>query len=206
MDPAETPYLRGPGYPEHYRDCRFTTGTGARTHRRESRALGRLLALVPEGVGPWLDMPAGTGRFCELLPGPVVQVDRNCAMLAAGVGDRPRVCAAGSCLPFPADTFAGALCLRLMHHLPSPWERARILAELRRVTRGPILVSYFDALSLQHLRRVLGRALGRHRSGRCAIPWRRFRGELRQAGLEPAAKVHLWPWFSEQALVLALPR
>jgi hypothetical protein len=206
VEPAETPYLRGPGYPEHYRDRRFATGTGARTHRRESRALDRLLALIPEEAGPWLDMPAGTGRFAELLPGPVVQVDRNHAMLAAGASNRPRVCAAGSCLPFPADTFAGALCLRLMHHLPSGTERTLILAELHRVSRGPILVSYFDSLSLQHLRRVLGRTLGRHRSGRCAIPWRRFRGELRQAGLEPEAKVHLWPLFSEQCLVLALPR
>ncbi len=206
MEPAETPYLRGPGYPEHYRDRRFTTGTGPRTHRREVRALDRLLAQVPDAAGPWLDMPSGAGRLSDRLPGPVVQVDRHLSMLAAGTVARPRICAAGHRLPFPDGTFSGALCLRLMHHLPHGSERIGILTELRRVTRGPILVSFFEALSLQHLRRILARALGKTRTGRCAITWRRFCGDLRQAGLEPEARLRLSPLVSEQSLVLALPR
>ena len=207
MEPAETPYLRGPGYPEHYRDRRFTTGTGPRTHRLEVRALERLLARVPNATGPWLDMPSGTGRMSDLLPGPVVQVDRHRSMLAVGgEPSQTRICAAGNRLPFPDHTFAGALCLRLMHHLPHESERIGILTELRRVTRGPILVSFFEALSLQHLRRVLARALGKTRTGRSAITWRRFCGDLRSAGLEPEARLRLGPLVSEQCLVLALPR
>lgn len=203
MNARETPYRRGPGYPEHYRDWRFAAGAGLRTHRRESRALGSLLARVPEAAGPWLDMPAGTGRLSGLLPGSAVRVDRDPAMLAAGTGNGPRVCAAASRLPFTDGAFAGALCMRLMHHLADRDERIAILAELRRVSRGPVLVSYFEALSLQHLRRVLTRALGRPRSGRCAVTWRRFRSDLLTAGLTPIARRHLRPLVSEQCLVLA---
>ena len=203
MEPADTPYERGPDYPEHYRDRRFTDGTGARTHRREVLALSRLLSLVPDAGGPWLDIPSGAGRLSALLPGPVVQVDRNRAMLAASPGNRPRVCAAGSRLPFAAETFGGALCFRLMHHLHREDERVRILAELARVSRGPVLVSYFDAVSLQHVRRILRRALGGRRSGRTAITWREFHRNLRRAGLSPQARLPLGRWISEQCVVLA---
>lgn len=202
MEPVETPYERGPGYPEHYRDRRFAVGTGPRTWRREVRAVSRLLSLVPEAGGPWLDMPSGTGRLSSLLPSPVVQVDRARAMLAASPVPGARVCASASRLPFAPDTFAGALCFRLLHHIPDAGERVRILAELARVTRGPVLVSYFDAASAQHVRRVLRRALGRP-SRRVAVSWRQLRGDLRRAGLAPETRVRLRPWLSEQTVVLA---
>jgi hypothetical protein len=201
----ETPYEREPGYALRYRDRRFTVGTGSRTDRRERAALRALLAHAVWSNGPWLDAPSGAGRMSDELPGPVVQADRDPAMVGACPPTRPRVCASVHALPFADGSFAGALCHRLLQHIPTPVERITILTELRRVTRGPIVVSFFDACSVQHLRRTLRRWFGKKRSGRCAVGWRGFRRELQAAGLRPVATRSLWPLLGEQTLVLCEP-
>jgi ubiquinone/menaquinone biosynthesis C-methylase UbiE len=197
-----TPYRREPGYAERYRDRRFSTGHGERTDRRERAALRALLASVPAPAGPWLDVPAGAGRLCSLLPGPVVQVDRDAAMLALTAAPGPRVRGCASALPFADGAFAGVLCCRLLQHLPRPEERIAVLRELARVSRGPVVVSFFDAWSLLHLRRRLRRWLGKPRSGRGATSRSTFRREALAAGLVPVRAVALLRLVSEQTLVL----
>jgi SAM-dependent methyltransferase len=199
----ETPYRREPGYAQRYRDRRFATAHGPGTDRRERAALRRLLRAVPVGDGGlWLDVPSGAGRLTEELPGPALQVDRDLAMLRACPGQRPRVCASAVALPFRDGAFAGALCHRLLQHIPTPAERIAILTELARVTRGPVVVSFFDAHSLQHGRRVLRRATGKPRSGRGAITRAELCRELQQAGLRAVAFAPLWRFVAEQTLVL----
>ncbi len=201
----ETPYRREDGYAERYRDARFATGHGPRTDRLERRAIARLLAAASWEAGPWLDLPCGAGRLSDALPGPVVQVDRALAMVTACDGHWPRACASGSALPFADGSFAGALCLRLLQHIPGGAERRRILAELRRVSRGPLIVSFFDACSLQHARRLLRRATGKPRSGRSAVLRWTFRDDLVAAGLRPVRMLPLRRFVAEQTLVLAMP-
>ncbi len=200
---VETPYQRDADYPRRYRDERFRTGSGPATHRREVRAIRRLLRRASWRDGPWLDVPCGAGRMSDLLPGPPIGVDRAVGMLAAGGPARPSVCASASALPFPDATFAGALCHRLLHHIPTSEERVRILMEIARVTDGPLVVSFFHAPSLQHARRLIARQLGKPTSGRGAITLGRFLGDLRAAGLRPRAFEALLPFVSEQWLVLA---
>jgi SAM-dependent methyltransferase len=152
----------------------------------------------------WLDVPCGAGRLSELLPGTVVQVDRAREMLgAAPAAGHRQVCASAGALPFRDDAFAGSLCHRLLHHVPRSAERVRILSELRRVTDGPVLVSFFHAVSVQNARRLLRRGLRSRRSGRVAITLRRFRRELQAAGLRTRAAVPLMPLWSEQWLIWA---
>lgn len=201
---AETPYEREPGYASRYRDRRFREGTGAATHRRECRAIARLLqcATVPPGV--WLDVPSGTGRLTHLLPAPAVRVDRDLSMLQAADDRLPRVQASASRLPFRDRAFAGVLCMRLLQHVPPRDERRAILRELARVSAGPVLVSFFDAASLQHLRRRLRVALGGRRSARVAVRLRVLREDLAAAGLRIVRVASLRRWFSEQRLLLAV--
>jgi ubiquinone/menaquinone biosynthesis C-methylase UbiE len=127
-------------------------------------------------------------------------------MLQACPPGLPRICASATALPFPDGTFTGALCMRLLQHLPHAKERTRILAELRRVTDGPVLVSFFDSRTLQHVRRVLRRATGKTRSGRCAITRTAFARELEAAGLRPLAWLALRRFIAEQTLVLTVRR
>lgn len=202
MDCPETPYLREAGYAERYRDQRFHSGSGRGTHRREARAIERLLAGVAgvDSTGPWLDVPAGAGRLTDLLPAAstAVQVDRSLEMLkAAGPGHR-RICASALHLPFPDRSFAGVLCMRLLHHIESSEERVRILRELGRVSRGPVVLSFFHSVSLQHLRRLLRR----RQSRRVAVRLATLRDELHAAGLTLVKQQPLRRFVSEQWLLL----
>ncbi len=202
---VETPYLREPGYAERYRDRRFTVGAGPATHRRETAALRALLRTV-DGDGPWLDVPSGAGRLSDLLPGPVVQVDRDAAMLrACPQHGMARARASALALPFADDAFAGALCMRLLHHLPAAEERVAVLCELRRVARDAVLLSFFHSVSLQHWRRLAARRLGKRRSGRCAITRRQLHRDLAAAGLAPVIERPLCRFVSDQWIVLARP-
>ncbi len=208
MDCPETPYRREPGYAERYRDRRCRTGTGPRTHAREARAITALLQGLRQGAAgdaTWLDVPSGAGRLSGLLPGSAVQVDRSLSMVqACGAGHR-RLCASANRLPFTDDSFDGVLCMRLLQHIAASQERITILRELARVSRGPVLLSFFHAVSLQHLRRQVGRLLGR-RSRRHAIPLGTLKDELRAAGLVPQRWWPLRRYVSEQWVVLACPR
>lgn len=202
---TESRYDREPGYAVRYRDRRFSTGTGAGTDRRERRALRRLLAAARYPEGAWLDAPCGAGRLSDDLPADVVQVDRDPMMVAAAGAGRARACASVHALPFSDGAFAGALCMRLLQHIATPAERIDILTELRRVTRGPVVVSFFDACSLQHLRRKLRGLRGKRRSGRYAFSRSSFQRELEAAGFEVVAMRALRRYLGEQTLTLCRP-
>ncbi len=199
--PLDPPYRREPGYAAHYRDRRFRSGSGPVTHRREALVLAELLATAGARPGTWLDVPCGAGRFSATLGPAVVGVDRDRTMLAAGAC-AVRACGSILALPFADDSFVGALCHRLLQHFPQREQRVGALAELARVTDGPIIFSYFDAATLQHARRWLRARLGRT-SGRCAVWWRQLRDELHAAGLRAVTRRPLRAFFSEQTLVLA---
>ena len=65
-------------------------------------------------------------------------------------------------LPFPDSMFDSVLCIRLLHHRFSNAERQRILAELARVSRRFVIISFYQPTLLH--------ALARH--------WRGARGRL----------------------------
>lgn len=199
----ESSYEREPGYAERYRDRRFRTGSGSGTDSRERKAIAALLKLATYDEGLWLDAPCGAGRLSDELPAAAVLVDRDPNMVVAAGDARPRACASVHALPFADDAFAGAMCMRLLQHIATPAERVTILTELNRVTAGPIVVSFFDACSLQHFRRRLRPILGKRRSGRFAVSRQGFRQELADAGLEVVAMRSLLRFVGEQTLVLA---
>ena len=202
----ESRYEREPGYAERYRDRRFRTGTGSRTDQRERKAIANLLqnATVPEGL--WLDAPCGAGRLSLEVPGSAILVDRDPNMVAASDANALRACASVHALPFADDAFAGVLCMRLLQHIATPDERITILGELGRVCRGPIVVSFFDAQSLQHLRRRLRPLRGKRRSGRFAVSRRAFGEELDAAGLHLHRMHALARFLGEQTLALCSPQ
>ncbi len=208
MSTRETPYRREDGYAKRYRDRRFCTGSGPGTHRREVRALGRLLAeLTPTG-GTWLDVPSGAGRMTEHLPvAKTIRCDRDPSMVQAAdptVG--PRVAGSVHQLPFAAEAFSGALCFRLLHHIPTAVERQAIFAELRRVVDGPLAASFFDSHSIQHWRRLARRRLGKTVSGRCAASRNEIAADLEATGWRVERFTALGRFVREQTLVLAQPR
>jgi len=169
--------------------------------RRERRAFERLVARLD--VGRQLDAPCGAGRLAASLAtkGRVVGLDGSAAMLAQArklgvyaslvLGD-------ASSLPFADGAFAGGACVRLLHHLASD-DRRRVLAELRRVCRGPFVVSFYDAATFQAWKAKRKRAA---KGSRKPIARAEFVADLAAVGLVPRAFSRPLPFVAEQTFVL----
>jgi SAM-dependent methyltransferase len=168
--------------------------------RRERRAFERLLSHLDEG--PQLDAPCGAGRLGASLAkrGRVVGLDGSAPMLAAAK-DRPGYAALvlGDAfrLPFADGAFAGAACVRLLHHLRTD-DRRRVLLELRRVTRGPFVVSFYDAATFQAWRAKAKRAA---KGSRKPVAKEEFLADLAAAGLVARAFSRPLPFIAEQTFV-----
>jgi SAM-dependent methyltransferase len=88
-----------------------------------------------------LNVGAGTGSYEPPGPG-VVAVEPSMGMIAQRPsGSAPAVRAVADRLPFPDRTFDGAMAVLTVHHWTDPLAG---LTELRRVTRGPVVVFTFD--------------------------------------------------------------
>lgn len=141
-------------------------------HRRAGALCERLARHLPER-GPLLDVGSGTGHNALALARHtgqrVVQVD--VADLSC-IGTPP-LRFDGRRLPFGADRFSAALLLFVLHYAADP---VALLAEVRRVCRGPILLlqsTYSGALTRRALAArelAMGRAaLGAARAV-CLLP------------------------------------
>ena len=104
--------------------------------RRARRLMERLEAWLP-AEGPVLDLGSGTGHLSAR-----VERERGVEVITADVSDihvvgRPPVLIADGALPFKEQTFSAALLLFMLGY---PSDPPRLLAEVARVTRGPIIV------------------------------------------------------------------
>ena len=104
--------------------------------RRSTRLIEHVGAWLP-AEGPVLDLGSGTGHLAARL-----ERERGIEIVPADVSDlhvvgRPPVLVADGALPFERDAFAGALLLFMLHY---PADPAALLAEVARVTRGPIIL------------------------------------------------------------------
>jgi len=178
--------------------------------RAERRAVRKLLAKTRGAAASgcrWIDIPSGAGRFASVLDelgAAVVAADVSVEMLAHVDRSRVRgrVCASAFELPFADGAFDGALCLRFLQHFEHPSDRRCLLRELRRIVRGPVVLSYFDAGSLPAWRRrVRARRRGRP-TGRFALTRRELDEDLGEVGYRIAGRRHRARFVSEWTCVL----
>jgi SAM-dependent methyltransferase len=172
----------------------------AARERRERRAFERLLKHLDSG--PQLDVPCGAGRLFSSLAtkGRVVGLDASEAMLheaRAAPGHAALALGDAFALPFRDGAFAGAACVRLLHHLDAG-DRRCVLAELRRVTRGPFVVSYYDAATFQAWKARRKRAA---KGSRKPVARAEFEADLASQGLVPLARSRPLPFIAEQTFV-----
>jgi SAM-dependent methyltransferase len=188
---------------------------GTATDRREGRCIQRMLAGVSAGAEV-LDLPCGTGRLLPLLcglgyrvtaadsSGHMVDLARAFAVNQGLTMDADRFLVADALsTPFSDGAFGAVVCNRLIHHFREPEVRRAALKELRRISRGPILVSFFrdlgtDALAfrLKHLLR------GSKATDRIPISLAALRADIEAAGLKIVAARGVRPLVSRQWYVL----
>jgi ubiquinone/menaquinone biosynthesis C-methylase UbiE len=177
--------------------AKYTGGlTDTPSHQREIRCLKRALRTLPRGSRV-LDLPCGTGRLLPPLtemglvvteadasPHMIEQARTFATARGVQVPDDRFVVASVFETGFSADEFDATVCNRLFHHFHEPKVRQDGLRELRRITRGPIVVSFFTARSLLgQVFRVRNRLRGRRHTDRVPIMPGTFAEDARAAGL-----------------------
>jgi SAM-dependent methyltransferase len=175
------------GYPNAY-------GPLAR-HQREQRTIRRALEYIPRGASV-LDLPCGTGRATRLL-------------LERGF----RVTGADASPPMVRAARENYQSLKHSGDFPDaeaePPTRRAALAELARICRGPIVVSFFNSFSLDALARRLRKlAHISKRHGvdpRASIPLGTFAADAAAAGLAIEARLPA-RWGISQQWYLVLRR
>jgi SAM-dependent methyltransferase len=179
-----------------------------RRQRDEQRLLDRVL---PRDLSGWvLDAPCGAGRFSEelahrgarplaldLSPAMV----RSAASVAAGaaVGELER-------LPLADDAVAGVLCFRFLHHVPSPEQRRRVLAELTRVSRRFVVVSFFHPWSAHNALRWVRGHLSRSTRVRHTVTPAELRRDLAGVGWRVTVLAAQAPYRRDLWVLRAEPR
>jgi SAM-dependent methyltransferase len=113
-------------------------------YARSRRPDPRIAATIASALGtaqPILNVGAGTGSY-ESAGRRVIALEPSAAMIAQRpAGAAPVVQGIAEALPFADASFAAAMAILTVHH----WrDAARGLAELRRVTSGPIVILTYD--------------------------------------------------------------
>ena len=173
---------------------------GCETDRREKSCIMKALAIAKIGRGASvLDIPCGAGRLLPLLKQMGYKVTG--ADISAPMLQQARLYAGllgEDCLDetdnlqlanifqtsFSDNYFDAVVCNRLLHYFPEPHIRQRALKELRRICRGPIILSFLCSFALDEVTsRASDRIRGRKPHGCRAIDCTTFANDARQAGL-----------------------
>ena len=184
----------------HYAHNRWGgTAHARRTDRREHAIVEDWVAGLEE-LDTVIDGPCGAGRFLPHF------IDRARLVAASDESDEMlkhvahphRVRADAMALPFATECADLVFCFRLVHHFATAELRTALLAELERVSRRWVIVSYFDRRSLQAWRnRIKGKTLARFPQTS-----REFEAECAAAGLRVAGRRWTRRGISEQVIAL----
>ena len=174
---------------ERYRD-RYTVGRRGPVHRKEQVALAELRTSV-RPVDTALDIPCGTGGLSPILANAARQVilaDGSSVMLEVAREDHPQLNARyllsrAEKIHLPDNSVQIAFCHRLFHHLRNRTLRTQVLAELARVSRRYVILSYFPASFRTRFRWFLRRLLGIGNEEMGPVSLRAFLDETHAAGL-----------------------
>jgi SAM-dependent methyltransferase len=188
-------------------------GTQRLVNWREQWIVAALLRQA-ETPGRVMDVPSGYGRFTPALEASaaegVVCVDIDHERLVAlrcatPEGREPGVVRADlrGALPFASRSFDLVFNLRYLHHVYTREEQEQAVAELVRVSRRYVLLSYYRRSNLHAVQREVQTATRPNRRGRPAmIAPSEFDRLLREVGCRRIADRALLPGFHAQRLVL----
>lgn len=191
-----------------YDDRRFIGLKGRWTHKREKECLEKMLAVIPKG-DKILELPCGTGRLTEFL------LELGYEVTAADISDemmrhaKSKTETFGSKVSFEKadienlkyedNAFSAIAVIRLLHHIPSTLH-SKVLAELHRVTKKWLVITYSNKHTFQNLRRNIKAIYTKE--PRYSISKEQFLTEVTQAGFKVVKYLPLFPFISEEVFVL----
>ena len=182
---------------------------------RETVMLRKALKLAGN-PGTVLDIPAGTGRFWDMLAGypdrKIYAADYSYDMLITGINMRPEhvtrrimplKCSAFS-IPLADGAVENVFCARLLHHIGERADRRAMLREMSRVASKSVCVSlWIDGNYKARRRRKLEARRRRKRyQNRFVVQRRVIEEDFRYAGLEPTCWIDFMKFYSMWSLSL----
>ena len=157
-----------------------------------------------------LDLPAGTGRFWEMLAGvpdrTIYAADYSNDMLMIGLHMRPESvtrlirpmrCSAFS-IPLKDGAVESVFCARLLHHIGERDDRRAMLREMARVALRSVCVSlWIDGnYKARRRRRLEIRRKKKRYQNRFVVNRRVIEEDFRQAGLKPIGRIDFMKFYS----------
>lgn len=187
-----------------YATDRFS-GRRKGTDSRDKRALERALDFL--GIeGHVLDCPCGAGRITPVLSARGLEItgmDVSLQMLKQAAGHRePYRAVQGDALalPFRDRSFSAVVSMRFLYHLGTREERVRALAEMSRVSKRYLVVSFFDSRTLQSLEKRLKVLAGRKPALRVEINRSQFEREAEMGGWKVLRYFPTLRWISQHTI------
>ncbi|MEO0650757.1 MAG: class I SAM-dependent methyltransferase [Planctomycetota bacterium] len=181
----------------------------ARRERRDVRTVERLLTDHAPGAVRVLDVPCGAGRLAPAIRSrgaQLVACDISASMVAAARGSAVLGVRGDSLrLPFRDQAFDAVVCCRLLHHFAERALVEQALFELLRISRGPVLASYWTRASWPGWRRRL-RLSRPDRGGRVERSEGDFERAVAAAGGRVAARIRPAGWLSNQVFAVVVAR
>ncbi len=177
----------------------------SRRHQRERNTILEALRHI-DADADVLDIPCGTGRVTRLLFEAgfhVTGADNSQFMVDLAQRNHAQLQQQSPSVPdvafelrdvidtgYEDDRFGAVFSNRLFHHFNEAETRRMGLAELRRISTGPVIVSFFNSFALDaatcRLRHLLG---GTKAVDRIPISMRTFAQDIAAAGLRIDAKM-----------------
>lgn len=176
---------------------------------REHSVLDRLLHTQGRS-GTLLDIPAGGGRLSPTLEKHtdlLIESDIALGQLLYGAADPAlkksavRITASAFHIPLKSGAVDATVCCRLSHHLPTVAERERLVAELLRVSKRFVIMTFFDHDSHKNRRRL---ALGK--PSKLTMTVAQVAELARRGGAELVAHPALFPFFSGHRYAVLVKR
>jgi len=164
---AQAPTLSSRAYQQQYQAVPDATRYNESYRRLFSkrRSTEREHAILNELLGSQgrcatlLDLPSGGGRLSPVFDAHtelLIEADIGLGQVVYGAMHTPltkpavRMTASAFHIPLKDGAVDGTVCCRLCHHLPTPAERERLVAELLRVSRRFVVMTFFDHDSLKN--------------------------------------------------------
>jgi SAM-dependent methyltransferase len=176
---------------------------------REHSVLNRLLKAQPRSA-TLLDLPAGGGRLSPALEQHtdlLIEADAALGQLLYGAADpalkktAARMTASAFHIPLRSGAVDATVCCRLSHHLPTAAERERLVAELLRVSKRFVIMTFFDHDSHKNRRRL---ALGK--PSKLTMTVSQVAELANRGGAELVAQPAMFPFFSGHRYAVMVKR